>query len=62
MERNNAVVLVGSTALLKVKVTGAETETPVAPFAGSLVMVWARNRPNPAKSKITEKLSATMDE
>ena len=36
---NKMVVRVGSTALLKVNVMVAETDTPDAPFAGSLVIV-----------------------
>ena len=32
----------GSTALLKVKIIGPVTGTPVAPSAGSLVTVWAK--------------------
>ena len=37
-----AIVWAGSTALLKVKITGADGETPLATSKGSLVIDWAQ--------------------
>jgi hypothetical protein len=46
---------VGSTAALNVKTTGADTETPVAPFCGLLVtVVCAQTDDRPASSSSAE--------
>jgi hypothetical protein len=52
------VVAFGSTAALKVNTTGAVTETPDAPSAGSLVtVVWAEMGDKPIRSKSADRPS-----